>query len=155
MEASINWDFQMKIDYTVLLKIISWWRHKMETFFALLVLNKGNPHRWIHLTKSSDPGLWYFFYLRLNNRLSKPSRRGDLKRHRIHYNVTVMYMVCATLWFVSVGYWLTSIIPSADPCWHLNNPAIAQWVILWLPSASEASTTNMGNRISRSTYSWL
>ena len=32
-------------------------------------------HPWIPLTKASDAKLWCFFYLRLNKRLSKQSRR--------------------------------------------------------------------------------
>ena len=32
-------------------------------------------HRWIPLTKASDEELWCFFYLRLNKRLRKQSRR--------------------------------------------------------------------------------
>ena len=54
-----------------------WWRHQMETFSALLVLCEGNslitgefpPQRPV--TRSFD----VFFDLRLNKRLSKPSRR--------------------------------------------------------------------------------
>ena len=48
----------------------SWWRHQMETFSALLSI--CGP-RWIPHTKASDAELWYFFYLRLNKRLSKQS----------------------------------------------------------------------------------
>ena len=32
-------------------------------------------HQWIPLTNTSDKELWWFFYLRLNKLLSKPSRR--------------------------------------------------------------------------------
>ena len=53
----------------------SWWRHQMETFSALLALCAGNspvpgnsPHKgqW-------RGALMFFFYLRLNKRLSKQS----------------------------------------------------------------------------------
>ena len=47
----------------------SWWRHQMETFSALLAISAGNsPHKgqW-------RGALMFFFYLRLNKRLSKQS----------------------------------------------------------------------------------
>ena len=67
----------------------SWWRHKMETFSALLALCPGNSHRPV--TRSFA----IFFDPRLKERLSKQSRRrwfetpsrslsGD-------YDVTVMH----------------------------------------------------------------
>ena len=43
---------------------ISWWRHQIETFSALLAICEGNPpvtgNRWIPLTKASDAELWCF-----------------------------------------------------------------------------------------------
>ena len=55
---------------------------------------KHFPRYWpfvqeIPHTKARDAGLWCFFYLRLNKHLSKQSR-GYLKRHRAHYDVSVM-----------------------------------------------------------------
>ena len=53
--------------------IVSWWRHQMKTFSALLALCAGNlpvtGHRKRTLTRSFD----VFFDLRLNKRLSKQS----------------------------------------------------------------------------------
>ena len=46
---------------------ISWWRHQMETFSALLAICAGNSQRPV--TRSFD----VFFDLRLNKRLSKQS----------------------------------------------------------------------------------
>ena len=43
-----------------------------------------------HATKASDAKLDIFFVLRLNKRLSKQQEAGDLRRHRVHYDVTVM-----------------------------------------------------------------
>ena len=72
---------------------ISWWRHQMETFTALLALCSGNlpfsPVNFPHkrpVTRSFD----VFFEFRLNKRLSKQSIRGDLRRHHAHYDVNVM-----------------------------------------------------------------
>ena len=69
----------------------------METFSALLALWAGKspvtgefpPQRPV--TRSID----VFFDLLLNQRLSKQSRAGDLKRYRAHYDVPVM----AIPWF--------------------------------------------------------
>ena len=70
----------------------TWWRHQMETFSALLALCAGNspvtgefPSQR-PVTQSFD----VFFDLRLNKRLSKQSRRGELRRLRTHYDVTVI-----------------------------------------------------------------
>ena len=66
------------------------------TFSALLVICAGNSPASGEFpvqrpgTRSFD----VFFDLRLNKRLSKQSRAGDLKRHRVHYDVTVMIIVC-------------------------------------------------------------
>ena len=52
--------------------------------------------RWIPLTKVSDAGLWCFSLIcawtndRVHNEYA-----GDLKRHRVHYGVTVMVQDCS------------------------------------------------------------
>ena len=59
----------------------SWWRHQIETFSALLAISQ-KP-----VTRSFD----VFFNLRLNERYWENNREaGDLRRHRAHYDVTVM-----------------------------------------------------------------
>ena len=70
---------------------MSWWRHQMETFSALLAICAGNSpvpgefHAQRPVTRSFD----IFFDLRIkgwvNNR-----EAGDLKRYLAHYDVTVM-----------------------------------------------------------------
>ena len=71
----------------------SWWRHQMETFSTLLAICVGNSPVTGEIpgqrpvTRSFD----VFFDLRLNKRLSKQSWAGDLRRHRTHYRVSVMY----------------------------------------------------------------
>ena len=47
--------------------ITAWWRHQMETFYALLAICAGNSQRPV--TRSFD----VFFDLRLNKRLSEQS----------------------------------------------------------------------------------
>ena len=71
----------------------SWWRHKMETLSAVLALCEGDPlatdgfPSQRPLTQSFD----VFFDMHLNKRLSKQSICGDLRRHDVHCNVTVMF----------------------------------------------------------------
>ena len=71
---------------------IAWWRHKMETFSALLALCAGNspvpvnsPHNghWRGTLMFSLICAWINDWV--NNR-----EAGDLRRHRGHYDVNVM-----------------------------------------------------------------
>ena len=72
--------------------ILTWWRHQMETFSALLALCMG-IHRWP--VNSQHKGQWrgaLMFSLicvwingSVNNR-----ETGDLRRYRAHYDVTAM-----------------------------------------------------------------
>ena len=70
--------------------LVTWWRHQMETFSALLAICAGNspvPGEFPAqrpVTRSFD----VFFHLRLNKRSSKQSQ-GWLRRYRAHNDVTV------------------------------------------------------------------
>ena len=66
----IVWGLQL------LITVISWWSHQMEPFSALLVICEGNP-TVAGGFPSQRAVTWSFdvFYLRLNKRLCKPSRR--------------------------------------------------------------------------------
>ena len=80
-----KWSLQM-----ILVK--SWWRHQMETFSASLDIYAGNSPvtgefpAQRPVTRSFD----VFFDLRLNNGWVNNHEAGDLRRHRAHYDVTVM-----------------------------------------------------------------
>ena len=72
--------------------IISWWRHQMKIFSALLAFCVGNspvpmsfPAQW-PATRSFD----VFFDLRLNNDWVN---NRDLRRHPAHYGVIVMLSI--------------------------------------------------------------
>ena len=71
----------------------TWRRHQMETSSALLVICAGNSPVTAEfpaqrpVTRSFD----VFFDLRLNKRLSNISETGDLRRHRVHYDVIAMH----------------------------------------------------------------
>ena len=73
--------------------LLTWWRHQMETFSALLVIcvGKFTGHRWVSCTNASDAEALMFSLICawinvwVNNR-----ETGSLGRHRAHYDVTVM-----------------------------------------------------------------
>ena len=94
-----------------------WWRHRMETFSALLALCAGNSPvtgefpAQRPVTRSFD----VFFDLRLKNGWVNNRQAGDLRRHRSHYDVIVMswkiahtVRLTASLWFIlyyNISYW--------------------------------------------------
>ena len=66
--------------------LIAWWNHEMETFSALLAFCEGNsPH------KSQWRGILMFSLIcaRINGWVNN-RKAGDLRRHRAHFDVTVM-----------------------------------------------------------------
>ena len=74
--------------------VLTWWRHQMETFSALLALCAGNspvsvnsPHKgqWRGALMFSLICSWIHDWV--NNR-----ETGDLRRHRAHYDVIVMIL---------------------------------------------------------------
>ena len=87
--------------------VISWWRHKMETFSALLALCAGNSPVTGEFTQIGQWRGALIFYLVcawMNDR-----EAGDSRRHRAHYDVNDMfsqnsqqtlhgYIWWATLW---------------------------------------------------------
>ena len=70
---------------------LSWWRHQMETFSALLAFCEGNPPvtggfpSQRPVTRSFD----IFFDLRRNKRLSKQSRRRWFETPSCHITTTI------------------------------------------------------------------
>ena len=71
---------------------VSWWRHEMETFSALLAICAGNspvpvnsPHKgqWRRASMFSLTCVWINDWV--NNR-----KAGDLRHYRTHYDVIVM-----------------------------------------------------------------
>ena len=72
--------------------VISWWRHQMETFSALLALcEEFTGHRWISHTKASDAELWCLLFCIWTNNWANKGNTGDLRCHRAHYDFTVMF----------------------------------------------------------------
>ena len=63
--------------------IISWWRHQMESFSALLALCAGkSPVTCDPRTKASDAELWCFFICARINGWINTREAGNLRRHR-------------------------------------------------------------------------
>ena len=110
----------------------SWWRHRMETFSALLAICAGNspvPGEFPH-TKASDAELWCFL-CSLNCIWKKGGvntrETGNFRRYRAQYDVTVM----SNPWRSQTGIgtaqptpgethlnrcWLISMLSFSQPC---------------------------------------
>ena len=83
----------------------AWWRHQMETFSALLILCTGNSPMTGDFTaqKPVTRNFDIFLLCWVNNRDA-----GDLRRHRAHYDVTVMTrMWCLSLCSSVTAYNIT------------------------------------------------
>ena len=89
---------------------VIWWCHQMETFSALLAICAGNSPVTSEFPaqKARDAELWCFLWSApwingwVNNR-----EAGDLRRHRAHYDVTLMHAVDKSL-RILLGYPLKS-----------------------------------------------
>ena len=114
VQWNLNEDIEMFIDENILQNVshfvrasLSWWRHQMETFSALLALCAGN---WPVPVNSPHKGQWrgaLMFSLIcarikdwVNNR-----EAGDLRRHHGHYDVNVMWWLSCSLnaWHVAIS----------------------------------------------------
>ena len=72
----------------------SWWRHQMETISALLTLCAGNspvPVNSPHKGQWRGALMFSLIYTWINDWVNK-RETGDLRRHRGHYDVIVMYI---------------------------------------------------------------
>ena len=110
-------------------RIISWWRHQMETFSALLALCEGNSPvagefpAQRPVTRSFD----VFFDLRLNERLSKQSWGwwSETPPRSLWRQCNVMPHV----------YYITSNNQMFTKVWEVDNPrASIYWQIRLLPT---------------------
>ena len=110
---------------------ISWWRHQMETFSALLALCAGNspvpvnsPHKGQWRGSFMFSLIWTWTNGWVNNR-----NAGDLRRNRAHYDVTVM----------SFGPQCVNSLWQSDAMWRtcsgstLAQVTVARWhqAIIW------------------------
>ena len=72
--------------------ILTWWRHQMETFSALLALCAGNSlvSGEFPLESQWRGALMFSLICPRINAWVNDSEAGDLRRYRAHYDVTVM-----------------------------------------------------------------
>ena len=73
--------------------VISWWRHQMEAFSALLAICAGNSPASVN---SPHKGQWrgalmFSLICAGTNGWANNQDAGHLRRHRAHYDVTVMF----------------------------------------------------------------
>ena len=61
---------------------------------------ESTGHRLIPLTKASDAELWCFLWSSWTNGRANNGDAGDLKRHRAHYDVTVIITFVMSLFLV-------------------------------------------------------
>ena len=139
------------IPWELMADLYSWWRHQMETFSALLALCAGNSPvpgefplcvtfvRGIHRSPVNSPhkGQWrgaLMFPLIctwindwVNNR-----EAGDLRRHRAHYDVSVM-------WFRHQSAAIFAVIKRSE-IRNIKSPATRRFIQLFaLASIKETS----------------
>ena len=70
----------------------AWWIHQMKTFSALLVLCEGNlPVTGGYPSQRPMPRSFCVFMCAWTNGWANNWDAGDLRRHRAHHGVTVMY----------------------------------------------------------------
>ena len=83
-----------------------WRRHQMETFSALLVLWEGNSlvTSEIPSQRLATRNFDVFFDRRLTNDWVSNRDTGDLRRHRAHYDVTVMCSLLPPLSIAAIAY---------------------------------------------------
>ena len=75
---------------TYLEDLITWWRHQMETFSALLAICAGNsPVNSPHKGQWRGALMFTLICARINGWVNN-REAGDLRRYRPHYDVIVM-----------------------------------------------------------------
>ena len=79
---------------------VAWWRHQMETFCALLALCVGKSPVTGEFP-SQRPVMFSLICAGTNDWVNNRGA-GELKRHSVHYDVTVMDKdQCAKMWRIS------------------------------------------------------
>ena len=116
---------------------VSWWRHQMENIFRVTghLCGEFTDNRWIPLTKVSDAELWCFLWSELNKRFVNNREAGDLRRHRVHYDVTVMcwvipYNLCPFTPNNSARFLVPALVRTVYRT--LTYSSLSSLVIMWL-----------------------
>ena len=108
-----GWDSDGTVDNPLHAKFIwsimkiSWWRHQMETFSALLALCAGNspvPVNSPHKGQWRGVLMFSLICARINDWVNN-REAGDLRRHLGHYDFTVKGFFFITLFWNITGCW--------------------------------------------------
>ena len=96
MNSTLNFDF---VSCLIILHWITWWRHEMEIFSALLALCVVNPPvtgGFPSLRLVGRGALMISLICSWTNGLVNNRDADGLRRHRAHYDVTIMisYVCC-------------------------------------------------------------
>ena len=99
--------------------VLTWWRHQMETFSALLALCAGNspvPVNSPHKGQWRGALMFSLICVRINDWVNN-REVGDVRRHRGHYDVSVMNHSCYKrdpngLWNNPEGRWKNLAVPN-------------------------------------------
>ena len=88
--------------------MLSWWRHQMETFSALLAICAGNspvPVNYPHKGQWRGALMFSLICTRINGWVNN-GEAGDLRRYRGHYDVIVMVVIntCHRIHGCHTGY---------------------------------------------------
>ena len=78
--------------------LFSWWRHQMEICSASLAFGRG-IHRWLRGIHRWLGALMFSLICAWTNGWVNNQDAGDLRRHRAHYDVTVMWCRIVIQWF--------------------------------------------------------
>ena len=117
LKASKSRNIMLLIFHVTLLFYVNWfnwnWWHIMTSSNANTfrvpdpLWGKSIGHRWIPFTKASDAELWCFLWIA--NSWANNLDAGDLRRHRAHYDITVM------TWRLLIARWC-EIVFVTDSC---------------------------------------
>ena len=121
----------------------TWWRHQIETFSALLALCAGNSPATGEfpaqrpVTRSSILSLIYaWIYRWVNNR-----KAGDLRCHRAHYDVTVVFQGRFSI-VIHIRWKFHSALIHVVMTWSLWNYANGMTALLARQIRSDTNNNN-------------
>ena len=76
-----------------LVSYVSWWRHQMETFSALLATCAGSPVNSPHKGQRRGALMFSLICVWINDWVNN-REAGDLRRYRAHCDVIIMHSTC-------------------------------------------------------------
>ena len=83
-----KWNFCQQL-FNLRLLIVTWWRHQMETFSALLAIYARSPVNSPHKDQWRGVLIFSLICVWINGWVNN-READDLRRHRAHYDVIVM-----------------------------------------------------------------